>query len=321
MRHTILCFFSLLLFAVPNIYGQESHRSLGPYTMFEDAIYQSKQEEILTYIAHDYAEGRETGTNASQMIAKFISDRFREYGLDYYKGKSFFRPFMADSATRARNVVGIVKSTVPSDEYVIISAHYDNIGKINGAIYNGADKNASGVTALINLAEMFGSMGKAKLGPNKNIIFAALDGTEYNMAGAKHFIEDLNIDKRKIICDINIDQIGTVLEPVNDNDTNFVIVLGEKTLRPEHRGLIKMCNNYYNINLDIDYTFYGSKNFTELYYQLSDQIVFHKAGIPALIFTSGFHRYTNKTTDDPNIISYPVLKKRTVLIFYLTLML
>ena len=289
--------------------------------MFEQIIYQSKQEEILTYIAHDYAEGRETGTNASQMIAKFISDRFRDYGLDYYKGKSFFRPFMADSLTRARNIAGVIYSSIPSDEYVIISAHYDNIGKINGAIYNGADKNASGVTALLNLADMFGTMKKAKLGPNKNIIFVALDGTEYNMAGSKYFIKDLNIDKKKIICNINIDQIGTTFEPVNDNDTNFVIILGEKTLRPQHRGIIKMCNNYYNINLDIDYTFYGSKNFTKLYYQLSDQIIFNKAGIPALLFTSGFHRYTNKTTDDPDIISYPVLKKRTVLIFYLTLML
>ena len=100
-----------------------------------------------------------------------------------------------------------------------------------------------------------------------------------------------------------------------------MIVLGEQTLRKESRGLIDMCNRYYNIGLDIDHTFYGSENFTELFYQLSDQIVFNRAGIPALVFTSGFHRHTYKTTDDPDIISYPVMKKRTLLIFYLTMML
>ena len=108
-----------------------------------------------------------------------------------------------------------------------------------------------------------------------------------------------------ILCAINIDQIGTVIEPVHEADTNFVIILGEQTLRKENRGIIDMCNRYYNIGLDIDHTFYGSKNFTELFYQLSDQIVFHRAGIPALVFTSGFHRHTYKTTDDPDIISYP----------------
>ena len=228
---------------------------------------------------------------------------------------------MADSLTRCRNVAGIVKSIIPSNEYVIVTAHYDNIGKINGAIYNGADKNASGVTAMLNLSEMFGTMRKAGMGPGKNIIFVALDGTEHNMAGSKHFIEDLNVQKDNIICNINIDQIGTVLEPVIEKDTNFVIVLGEKTLRKEHRGKIDMCNRFYNIGLTVDHTFYGSKMFTDIFYQLSDQIVFRNAGIPALVFTSGFHKYTNKTTDDPCIISYPVLKKRTILLFYLIMML
>lgn len=287
--------------------------------MLEDIIYREKQEELLTYIADDCAEGRETGTNASQMIAKFISDKFKEYGLEPYCGKSFFQPFMADSVIRARNVAGIIRSTIPSDEYVIITAHYDHIGKINGKVYNGADNNASGVTALLNLADMFGTMKKVKSGPGKNIIFAALDGGEYKKAGAGYFVEHLDIDRKKIICAIDINQIGTVLEPVRENDTNFVMVLGEKTLKREQRGKIKMCNTFYKTGLDIYYSFYGSDTFTELFYRMSDAATFHEAGIPALVFTSGFHRHTYKTTDDPCIISYPVMKKRTILIFYFTM--
>ena len=313
----------LILLATAALQAQERRRSLGPYTMYEQIVYQAKQERLMTWLAHDMNHGRATGTRDAARVARYIETHFRQYGLEPFCAGSFYQPFLADSAsgTVGRNVIGIVPSAVPSDEYVLITAHYDHLGVLDGNIYNGADDNASGVTVLLNLADMFGTMKKTRTGPDKNIIFAALDAKELNMAGSKHFVNHLIIGKDSIICAINIDQIGTVIEPVHEADTSFVIVLGEQTLRRQDRGLIDMCNRYYNIGLDIDHTFYGSENFTRLFYQLSDQIVFHEAGIPALVFTSGFHRHTYKTTDDPDIISYPVMKKRTLLIFYLTMML
>ncbi len=313
----------LILLATAALQAQERRRSLGPYTMYEQIVYQAKQERLMTWLSHDMNHGRATGTRDAARVARYIETHFKQYGLEPFCAGSFYQPFLADSAsgTVGRNVIGIVPSAVPSDEYVLITAHYDHLGVLDGNIYNGADDNASGVTVLLNLADMFGTMKKTRTGPDKNIIFAALDAKELNMAGSKHFVNHLIIGKDSIICAINIDQIGTVIEPVHEADTSFVIVLGEQTLRRQDRGLIDMCNRYYNIGLDIDHTFYGSENFTRLFYQLSDQIVFHEAGIPALVFTSGFHRHTYKTTDDPDIISYPVMKKRTLLIFYLTMML
>ena len=312
-----------LMLATAALQAQERRRSLGPYTMYEQIVYQAKQERLMTWLAHDMNHGRATGTRDAARVARYIETHFRQYGLEPFCEGSFYQPLLADSAsgTVGRNVIGFVPSAVPSDEYVLITAHYDHLGVLDGNIYNGADDNASGVTVLLNLADMFGTMKKTRTGPDKNIIFAALDAKELNMAGSKHFVNHLIIGKDSIICAINIDQIGTVIEPVHEADTSFVIVLGEQTLRRQDRGLIDMCNRYYNIGLDIDHTFYGSENFTRLFYQLSDQIVFHEAGIPALVFTSGFHRHTYKTTDDPDIISYPVMKKRTLLIFYLTMML
>ena len=312
------------LISIP-LQAQERRRSLGPYTMYEQIVYQAKQERLMTWLAHDMNHGRATGTRDAARVARYIETHFRQYGLEPFCEGSFYQPLLADSAsgTVGRNVIGFVPSAVPSDEYVLITAHYDHLGVLDGNIYNGADDNASGVTVLLNLADMFGTMKKTRTGPDKNIIFAALDAKELNMAGSKALVGRLQEREMtdSIICAINIDQIGTVLEPVHEADTNFVIVLGENTLHKKHRGLIDMCNRYYNIGLDIDHTFYGSENFTRLFYQLSDQIVFHEAGIPALVFTSGFHRHTYKTTDDPDIISYPVMKKRTLLIFYLTMML
>lgn len=300
---------------------KERHRSLGPYTMYEQIVYQAKQEDLLEYVAHDMSKGRATGTHESKWVARFIEQKFEKYGVMPLFGNSYYQQFMVDSTLRGRNVAGIVRSNVPSDEYVIICAHYDHIGVLNGFVYNGADDNASGVTALLNLADMFGTMKKTGTGPGKNIVFVAFDAKEHNMAGSKYFVDNLTIPKKDIICAINIDQIGTVIEPVHDNDTNFVIALGEKTLAKSRRGQLDFCNSYFKIDLDVDHTFYGSKAFTDLYYQLSDQVSFHNAGIPAILFTSGFHRHSYKVSDDPCIISYPVLKKRTVLIFYLAMLL
>ena len=233
----------LILLAAAVLQAQERRRSLGPYTMYEQIIYQAKQERLMTWLSHDMNHGRATGTRDAARVARYIETHFRQYGLEPFCEGSFYQPFPADSAsgTVGRNVIGFVPSAVPSDKYVIITAHYDHLGVLDGNIYNGADDNASGVTVLLNLADMFGTMKKTRTGPDKNIIFAALDAKELNMAGSKHFINHLSLGKDSIICAINIDQIGSVLEPVHETDTSFVIVLGEQTLRKESRGLIDMC--------------------------------------------------------------------------------
>ncbi len=318
LRKFLLVIISSLLFLCSQTLLSQNSRSLGPYTMFEQMIYKSKQSRILSYISNDCTRGRATGTLGNEMVARYIRDHFEEYGLEPLDG-AYYQQFKLDSIV-GRNVVGIVPSIFPSNEYVFVTAHYDHIGALNGFVYNGADDNASGVTALMNLAEIFGSMRKARLGPSKNIVFVAFDAKELSMSGSRHFVKNLTIPKDSIICAINIDQIGSILEPVHPNDSNYVIILGEQSLKSKERGKLDICNKFYNLNLDIDYTFYGSDTFTPLYYRLSDQVAFTEKKIPALLFTSGFHKHTYKITDDENIICYPVLKKRTLLVFYFIMM-
>ena len=114
---------ALLIAASTAMQAQERRRSLGPYTMYEQIVYQAKQERIMEWLADDMSEGRATGTNAGMSVARFIEVLYRQYGLEPLFGGSFYQPFIADSlsGTRGRNVVGIVRSAVPSDEYVLIS--------------------------------------------------------------------------------------------------------------------------------------------------------------------------------------------------------
>ena len=304
MKNYLYIVFSLLLF--PILASSQN----------EQIIYQTKQKSILEYIANDLTRGRATGTLSNQMVSEFIKDKFENYGILPYNRGYYYQHFDV-SGIRGRNIVGYLPSKNVSDKYIIVSAHYDHLGALNGFVYNGADDNASGVTALLNIAELCGVAHKAGKGLEYNIIFVAFDAKELSMAGSKHFVENMNIPTNKVIAAINIDQIGSILEPVTEGNKEYVVALGEKTLPKKNRGKIAHCNKYKNLNLEIDYTFYGSDAFTDIIYKLSDQNSFANKGIPALYFTSGFHKHTYKITDDINLIDYDVLRKRTLLIYYL----
>ncbi len=299
---------------------------------YESIIYREKQAAILEYLADDMMRGRETGSRGCQHAGWYIRSEFIRYGLKPFDSvfTQSFRPEIrtkTESGTKTetgtktgRNIIGLVPSVVPSDEYIIVSAHYDHIGSINGYIYNGADDNASGVTAMLNLAEMFSTLRKAGIAPRRNIIFAAFDAKEMNLAGSKAFVaslEDKGLCSDKIKCAINIDQIGSILVPPH-KDTNYVLVLGTETYKKSDlKKALGYRNSFYDIYLDIDHTFYGSRSFYDSYYRLSDQYPFAEKGIPAILFTSGFHEKTYKEDDEKDIISYPILKRRTALIFHL----
>ncbi|NMB36768.1 MAG: M28 family peptidase [Bacteroidales bacterium] len=280
---------------------------------YEQKLYRGKQQEILSHIADDMAQGRASGTIGKQAIEQYIVRRFREYGLKPYNWH-YIQSARYNDSIITRNVVGVIPAAVPTDKYVVIGAHYDHIGEINGIIYNGADDNASGVTALINLAEMFSAMKKDGNGPGKNIIFVAFDGKEFNMCGSDHFVKNLPFPARNITCMVNMDMIGTDLEPVGFR-REYLIALGEERLDPKYRGILGYLSRSKKYEMDLDLTYYGSKDFTRLFYRMSDQHSFAKAGIPALLFTSGIHKHTYKPSDLPEIINYDVLRKRTLLIF------
>ena len=80
--------------------------------------------------------------------------------------------------------------------------------------------------------------------------------------------------------------------------------------------MIDFCNRTYAIDMDIDLTYYGSKNFTKMFYRLSDQRVFIDNGIPAVLFTSGITMNTNKTRDTAQTIDLEILRKRILLMYH-----
>ncbi|MBQ0024486.1 MAG: M28 family peptidase [Bacteroidales bacterium] len=277
----------------------------------ESLVSKEKQIKDLSYLASEMTKGRASGSSGKQIAEQYIVSRFRECSLVPFNWH-FTQSFRYRDSLTIRNVIGWIPSSYPSDEYIVVSAHYDHLGEIAGKIYPGADDNASGVAVLLSLAEAFDRMKKSGVRLGKNIIFVAFDGKELNMCGSGYFIENLPFPKKSVVCDVNIDMIGTDLAPTGIRK-DYIIEVGEETLPQKYRGSLEnVCFTSYRI--DLDQSFYGSRDFRRMFYGMSDQISFSKAGIPAVVFSSAFHQHTYKTTDKKEIINFPLMHKRTLVI-------
>ncbi|HHV40901.1 MAG TPA: M28 family peptidase [Bacteroidales bacterium] len=277
----------------------------------------------IEYLTDSLLQGRETGTPGAVAACAYVMEKFKQYGLlpvghgvSTTAHPSYIQGFMCNQTKRGRNVVGCFPADVPGhDEYIIVSAHYDHLGIINGIRYPGADSNASGLSVLLTLARTLGQMKKDGVLFTHNILFVAYDAKEYSMAGARAFAHSLPILPEHISANINIDQMGTILAPPS-RSTDYVLVLGASTLPPHLLRSLNNSNFYYNVGLEIDYSFYNSPAFADIYFSITEQFWLSQKNVPSLLITSGVHDHTYKPTDSPDIIETQVLKKRTQWLFF-----
>jgi Zn-dependent M28 family amino/carboxypeptidase len=280
---------------------------------YENRLNVEDQRRDLEYLAHAMTTGRASGTPGKELAEHYLVEQFRSIGLKPWNW-TYTQSFRYKDSIIIRNVVGLIPASVPSDEYIVIGAHYDHLGKLGHTVYPGADDNASGVTALLSLARMFTAMKADGKGPRKNLIFVAFDGKELEMYGSRRFVRTLDIPHSKITAMVNMDMLGTDLVPPRRNK-EYLFAIGENTLPESYRGYLSYLCTRARYKLDLDLTFYGSRNFYKMMYETSDQHAFARAGIPAVLFTSAFHEHTYKKTDTPAIINHQLLRKRTLVIF------
>ncbi|MCR5710278.1 MAG: M28 family peptidase [Bacteroidales bacterium] len=283
------------------------------YRTYENMVSVEWQEEVLSVLAHDMTEGRASGTRGKELAEHFLVEQFRALGLKPWQW-NYTQSVKYQDSIVVRNVVGLVPAVVPTDEYIVIGAHYDHLGLLGHSVYPGADDNASGVTALLSIAKMCCALRADGRGPRKNLIFVCFDGKELDMAGSRHFVRTLPFPRSRITAMVNLDMLGTDLVPPRRNP-EYLFAIGENTLPETYQGYLAYITTRTLYKMDLDLTFYGSRDFSRMMYQTSDQHPFARAGIPAVLFTSAFHQHTYKKTDTPDIINYHLLRKRTMVIF------
>ena len=172
-------------------------------------------EEIVrieTELASDKMEGRKIFEPGIDSASAFIENEFKKIGLSYFDDLKNYRQEFKVQGKRANNVIGILKGNLKSDEYVVFSAHFDHLGmntkrrtkyRDEDQIYNGANDDASGTTAVIALAKYY----KELYANERSIIFVCFTGEEVGGLGSRYFSENINADK--VIAMFNIEMIGT----------------------------------------------------------------------------------------------------------------
>ena len=296
-------------------------------TQAHNVIWESKLYRQVEFLSDSLCGGRATGTRGGTETAFWLIRRFRQLGLTPINGHwstHFYEPF-------GRNVIGFLPgaSKRHNDSYVIVMAHYDGLGTLNGTLYPGADSNASGVVAMVSVAEMFCTMRNIGRAYDSNIIFVGLDAKAASMKGSRalwKMIEDglltdpvsgdaVTADKIRMV--VNIDQIGGTMSRLKSGRKDFIIMLGREAAGDGSASLLSTCNLKYGTGLELGYDYFGSNDFTDIFYRkVSDQRVFLENGIPSVMFTSGITMNNNKPYDSVDTIDMSILKRRIWLIFH-----
>jgi hypothetical protein len=314
----------LLLLVLPWLAAAQPKGFVISATNAEPLVTEDGLRAQVAFFADSLCSGRASGTPGSIHAQAAIARQFRAAGL-LPSGESYFHGFRTISGSKAHNVIGFLPGS--GDKYVIVAAHFDHIGTLSGALYPGADSNASGVAALLTMTRMLQCLKELGKTYSHTVIFVALDGKEQSLSGshhlwneiAGHLLQDPVKGKPVLPKDIdrmvNIDQVGGTEAPLHRDRPDYLMMLSDE--RTGRRDAFLIANMSFGVKLDVAFDYYGSKDFTRVFYRsISDQKPFLENGIPSVMFTSGITMRNNKTDDNADSLDYAILRRRVLAMFY-----
>lgn len=263
-------------------------------------------KEHVYVLADDSMAGRKAGTGYAAQAAEYIAGEFEKTGLQPYFTDTYYQYFHPDmligkSKSEFRNVVAMIPGSDPKlkNEYIVVGAHYDHIGlgqNISGGdIYNGADDNASGVAALIELARELYS-GKESL--KRSIIIAAFDAEETGLVGSRYFVRNIGIPLDKVKLMISLDMVGWY------QASRKLHYYGVATLKEGKNTIKSPAAEAVGLNV-------AAEKFESNVFSATDTEPFAVRGIPTLHITTGTKSPYHKPEDRPELIDYDGLEKVT----------
>jgi hypothetical protein len=218
------------------------------------------------------------------------------------------------SSLKGKNVLGFIEGTDKKDEIVVLSAHYDHLGKKGESIYNGADDNGSGTTAVLEIAQTFADGLKEGYKPRRSVLFLLVTGEEKGLLGSAYYAEKPIYDLANTMVDINVDMVGRVDKKYEENP-NYIYVIGSDRLSTDLHKINENINQEYT-QLVMDYT-YNSEKDPNRYYFRSDHYNFAKNGIPAIFFFNGTHQDYHMASDTVEKINFEKMSEITKHVFHL----
>jgi len=301
---------------------------------FSNTINTNDLEKHLKILASDSLEGRETGKPGQKMAAHYIASHFKNIGIKPYKKNTYLQKFKVKSERhlckcedcdsdflkalfkrkqiiKGENVLGYIEGTDLKEQLIIITAHYDHLGKHDSLIYNGADDDGSGTVAAMEIAEAFKIAKNEGFGPRRSVLIMAVSGEEKGLLGSKYYTDNPIYPLKNTVANLNIDMIGR-LDDWHDT-ANYVYLIGSDRLSTDLHNISEEVNKKY-IGLNLDYRF-NEEDEPNRYYYRSDHYNFAKNNIPVIFYFNGVHEDYHKPTDTIEKIDFKKIEKITKLIF------
>ena len=282
-----------------------------------NTINRSSAEATINFLASDELQGREAGFHGSRVTSEYIVSLLQWMGVSPL-ADSYFQPFDAyrkerqkkgrlevhpDSIVKLkqevhqklsmRNVLGMIPGK-NTKEYVIVGAHFDHLGidpVLDGdQIYNGADDNASGVSAVLQIARAFLASGQQ---PERNVIFAFWDGEEKGLLGSKYFVQTCPF-LSQIKGYLNFDMIGRNNKPQQPKQ----VVYFYTAAHPVFGDWLKEDIRKYSLQLEPDYRAWENP------IGGSDNGSFAKVGIPIIWYHTDGHPDYHQPSDHADRLNW-----------------
>ncbi|MFT4595155.1 MAG: hypothetical protein ACI9CU_000428 [Polaribacter sp.] len=213
----------------------------------------------------------------------------------------------------SENVLAYLEGTEKPEELVVVTAHYDHLGKKGDKIFNGADDDGSGTTTLIELAQAFAQAKAEGNGPKRSMLFMTVSGEEKGLLGSEYYADNPVFPLDNTVANLNIDMIGRIDEN-HAPDSNYVYLIGSDKLSTELHALSEDMNTKHS-GLDLDYT-YNDENDPNRFYYRSDHYNFAKNNIPVIFYFTGVHEDYHQPTDTVDKIMFQKMEKIARLVFY-----
>ena len=247
----------------------------------------------LSYLSSAALNGRKTNTDDAIATAQFINQRLQQLGYD-----SQLQPFNYTAGffteMSGQNVVATLKPAHPVQAHVILTAHYDHLGKQGHNLYGGANDNASGVSALLFIAAQF-----AKAPLPFQLSFVATDAEENGLHGAEFFVSQLHLDDAVTILNINLDMLA--VSPVKRTLYAFTANAQRQALQEQ---LAAISSDTIKVKVTSSSNIMNRLNTGEKidWRRASDHYAFAKAGIAYIYFGMGSDPHHHKSSDQLNNI-------------------
>lgn len=275
------------------------------YAFAQNTPLQHNMKQHIMYLASDTLHGRRTGTDDERRAAAYIIEQFKKYGISNAKGNfqndKYLQAFEYNphidtvrEHINGNNVVAYINNHAAST--IIIGAHYDHLGWGDSthslyvgppAIHHGADDNASGVAAMIEMARLLKNGGLK----SNNYVFIAFSGEEEGLYGSKWYVTHPTVKLENVDYMFNFDMVGRL-----DSTSQTLIVNGVGT-SPTWKDAMEKIHSPLHIKT------------TESGVGPSDQTSFYLKDIPVLFFFTGQHKDYHKPSDVESKINYDGMEK------------